>query len=347
LIELLVVIAIIAILIGLLLPAVQKVREAANRAKCQNNLKQLALGCHNASDAMGKLPPGWTAQYNTVTNVGPYKLSATNARSGFFMFLLPYIEQQSISNGANGAFNGSPDVVVNGFGVRTYPVKTYVSPLDPGFPGVECSDFQNATGPSSPRTFGNFPGANSGRGWAGGSYAFNFWVVANQDQNSATPTNVRPAYDANWNGNRAVQNIPDGTSNTVLLAEKLMNCSSYTTIDPNYKGGNLWGIEPGPAYGGSAIGLAGVNAQTALPNGPNGRMYRCWFGGTSRTAILKFQTAPPPTACNPEAASSASAGGVNVALADGSVRAMNPNMAQLTWQNAVLIDDGNVLDPDF
>src|SRR5829696_6106048 len=102
LIELLVVIAIIAILIGLLLPAVQKVREAASRAKCTNNLKQIALACHNANDAHGRLPPAagtyGGAQY------GP-----------LFFHLLPFIEQQSLWRTAskvdtnNGA--GNPTVV--------------------------------------------------------------------------------------------------------------------------------------------------------------------------------------------------------------------------------------------
>ena len=333
-------IAIIAILIGLLLPAVQKVREAANRAKSQNNLKQMALGCHNANDSMGKLPPGWMAQYAT-SNIGPYKLNPTSARSGFFMFLMPYIEQGQISTAVNGQWNGGTSPLINGIGVRSYAVKTYTAPSDPGFPGTECSDYQNAAGNvTSPKSFGNIPGSTDGKGWAGCSYAYNFWVVANQDANSATPSNVRPQYDNNWNGNRSLQSIPDGTSNTALLAEKLMSCSSYP--DPN-KGGNLWGMEPGGAY---STGLTATSA-LGVPKNADGRMYRCWFGGTTKTSILKFQSAPPPQACNPEAASSASSGGVNVALADGSVRMMNPNMQQTTWQNALLPDDGNVLDADF
>src|SRR5215831_13363792 len=83
LIELLVVIAIIAILIGLLLPAVQKVREAAARTQCQNNLKQIALGCHNCNDAFGRMPP------QSATFGGAYY-------APLLFHLLPFIEQDNV-----------------------------------------------------------------------------------------------------------------------------------------------------------------------------------------------------------------------------------------------------------
>jgi prepilin-type N-terminal cleavage/methylation domain-containing protein/prepilin-type processing-associated H-X9-DG protein len=93
LIELLVVIAIIAILIGLLLPAVQKVREAAARLQCQNNLKQMGLACHNFHDANGLVPP------SRVASGGFPKLGVpANAYQGWAVWLLPYLEQDNLRN---------------------------------------------------------------------------------------------------------------------------------------------------------------------------------------------------------------------------------------------------------
>src|SRR5829696_7127280 len=92
LIELLVVIAIIAVLIGLLLPAVQKVREAAQRTTCQNNMKQIGLGAHNYASANGALPPGHLNALNQITSSDVFEGQCI----GSLTLMLPYLEQDAL-----------------------------------------------------------------------------------------------------------------------------------------------------------------------------------------------------------------------------------------------------------
>ena len=121
LIELLVVIAIIAILIGLLLPAVQKVREAAARSKCSNNLKQLGLAFHMYQDSNGALPTGWVTSNTVMPSPG----------WSWAIIILPYVEQGPLYNQIN------PDVAIPG-GAPTAnallqtPLSVYRCPSDPG-----------------------------------------------------------------------------------------------------------------------------------------------------------------------------------------------------------------------
>jgi prepilin-type N-terminal cleavage/methylation domain-containing protein len=325
LIELLVVIAIIAILIGLLLPAVQKVRAAAARAQSQNNLKQLALGCHNAHDTNTCFPPGWIAAYDPApgTNQGPYQLNTTFARSGLFLLLLPYIEQAPFYDKVSGRWNGAPSNLLDGKDCRSYVIKTYIAPADPGFPGPNCPDFRNDGGATSPRSFGNFPGATGGADWAGSSYAYNYWLFAHRGTTS-------PGYNSFWNARATITGITDGTSNAVMFAEKLMSCTPTAYQTAGTPGGNLWGVENAVAYGGSSK-----------------RYYRSWFGGSSKTNIKKFQAAPAPGLCDPDAASGPQSSGINVGMADGSVRMLSINMTSTTWAQAVVVDDGAVLGSDF
>src|SRR5215213_7437518 len=102
LIELLVAIAIIAILIGLLLPAVQKVREAASRLQCTNNLKQLGLACHNHHDQVGFLPNGGQGWWFAPDYVGVGTPAAGRGqRAGWGFQILPYVEQDNLYRGSN------------------------------------------------------------------------------------------------------------------------------------------------------------------------------------------------------------------------------------------------------
>ncbi len=152
LIELLVVIAIIAILIGLLLPAVQKVREAAARTQCSNNLKQMALALHNCNDAIGYMPQfGWAWPRG----------STTLRNSSTFWSILPYLEQENVFRSLPA---GQPSAFFN-VASRPVTVKTYNCPADSTNPNGQAAGwnlnsynvngmvFANGSYPSIPSTF--------------------------------------------------------------------------------------------------------------------------------------------------------------------------------------------------
>jgi prepilin-type N-terminal cleavage/methylation domain-containing protein/prepilin-type processing-associated H-X9-DG protein len=183
LIELLVVIAIIAILIGLLVPAVQKVRAAASRASCQNNLKQLALACHMYQDNYKKLPPGWVTSLDGTVAPNPGWSWAT--------LILPYIEQGPLFQQLKATYGN-----LNTTTGSTAPPGSPTALLQTVIPVYICP----ADGSGTLNT--NF---NS---YAKNNYVANRYILGPDASSRMAPSTV--------------QGIPDGSSQVYLLGERDM-----------------------------------------------------------------------------------------------------------------------------
>jgi prepilin-type N-terminal cleavage/methylation domain-containing protein/prepilin-type processing-associated H-X9-DG protein len=302
LIELLVVIAIIAVLIGLLLPAIQKVREAANRASCTNNLKQIALGLHNYHSAYAKFPPGSVG--NGGTSAAPVPAW------GWGTFVLPFLEQDNLYN----QLNPTGQTMLSAFqknlaALQTAP-KVFICPSDTQGTLGNLNDNRKFTNVISGQSIAIAKSNYVGNGGNTGSNNDGIFYV-----NSA----VR------------IQDITDGTSNTLLVGER---DSGNPNITNNNRYAGLWAGQAGAATGDNYI--TGGEALWSLTE------YRMFDGysGSNNQPDETYGSKHGP--------------GANFALCDGSVRFINQNVpwagtlansstTPLTYNNLGSKADGYVL----
>jgi prepilin-type N-terminal cleavage/methylation domain-containing protein len=306
LIELLVVIAIIAVLIGLLLPAVQKVRESANRMRCLNNLKQIGTALHNYHSAFGSFPYG--------SNCSSLNVCYEN----WAISILPHLEQGNLSD--LYVENQVNESAANAT-VRTTPVNIYICPTDPdGYTPINPY-----AGPGVGQVY--MPG--SYRGMEGLSDGHNYWdrydtvgaavLMAAGLSNWRGPLHVRN--DSLGLGVERISGISDGASNTILAGEYLTTTSQSHRIFWAY---SYWEWSLGAA----SKGPGGGTAPYILLTDYNACAAQDTDGGDS--------------ACK-RGFSSLHANVINFVLCDGSARSISRNVDMHTFEALATIEGGEVV----
>ena len=335
LIELLVVIAIIAILIGLLLPAVQKVREAAARMKCSNNLKQLGLSALNYESAMNCLPPAYRGQ---SINGAPQYFDLW----GTIALLTPYLEQTAVYNAIDlnqTMFQLTPPFLINSQTAVTTFVPIFMCPSDKG----QAVLVGTYAPPGVPLAPGNYAfclgtGTTKGRtGWAGSPYLADGVFYAQS--------------------RTRVTDITDGASNTVGASERILGDGPETTtlgsraeIDPQTMYVNP-GAETNDANCGSTLTInrAQRRGYTWVAGEPRCSSYNHYYRPNDRTnpdCVANFISTDPQlrsTGHGLSTARSRHTGGVNVWLCDGSVRFVRDSIDLALWQSLATRAGGEVI----